>query len=146
MTPLLRERCLKYINNLIELTEKELLRTKGDLSFEPLAKMYNDRFKRIKYLYDDCYKKELTSVFKKLQDTGKVEIITCAATHAYLPTLSKYPQAVRAQIKVAVESHIRNFGKAPEGIWLPECGYYPGLDRILKDAGIKFFLWRHMGY
>ena len=143
--PLLRERCLKYINNLIELTEKEMLRTKGDLSFEPLARMYNDRFRRIKYLYDDCYKKDITSVFKKLQDTGKVEIITCAATHAYLPTLSNYPRAVRAQIKVAVESHIKNFGKAPEGIWLPECGYYPGLDSILKDTGIKFFFMETHG-
>jgi len=136
---LLRERCLRYINNLIELSEKEITRTSGDLSFEPLARMYNDRFKRIKFLYEESYKKDLTSAFRRLQDTGKIEIITSAATHAYLPTLSVYPQAVRAQIKVAVASHIKNFGKPPAGIWLPECGYYPDLDRLLKEAGIKFF-------
>ena len=57
-----------------------------------------------------------------------------------------YPQAVRAQIMVAKENHIKNFGKAPAGIWLPECGYYNGADDLLAEAGIKFFLWIHMGY
>src|SRR5208337_1199217 len=34
----------------------------------------------------------------------------------------------------------RNFGKPPSGFWLPECGYHPGDDRILKKFGIKYFL------
>ncbi|TAL26930.1 MAG: DUF1957 domain-containing protein [Nitrospirae bacterium] len=143
--PLLRDRCLRYMNNLIELSEKEIVRTRGDRSFEKPARMYNERFRRIKFLYEECYKKDLTSVFRRLQDTGKVELITTAATHAYLPTLSIYPQAVRAQIKVAAASHTKNFGKPPEGIWLPECGYYPDLDRILKDSGIKFFFMETHG-
>ncbi len=136
---LLRERCLRYINNLIELSEKERLRTKGDHSFEPLARMYNERFKKIKSLYEGSYKKDLTSAFRRLHDTGKVEIITCAATHAYLPILSIQPQAVRAQIKVAIANHTKNFGKAPSGIWLPECGYSPEMDGLLKEVDIRFF-------
>ena len=143
--PLLRERCLRYINNLIELSEKEMQRTNGDLSFEPLARMYNNRFRRIRFLYEEYYKKDLTSAFRRLKDTGKVEIITSAATHAYLPALSIHPQAVRAQINVAVASHIKNFGNAPEGIWLPECGYFPDADRILKGAKIKFFFMEAHG-
>lgn len=142
---LLQDRCLRYINNLIGLSEKEIVRTRGDRSFEKPARMYNKRFRRIKFLYEDCYKKDLTSAFRRLQDTGKIEIITTAATHAYLPALSIYPQAVRAQIKVAVNAHEKNFGKAPEGIWLPECGYYPGLDRILQECGVKFFFMETHG-
>ncbi|MDD5435487.1 MAG: DUF1957 domain-containing protein, partial [Nitrospira sp.] len=143
--PLLRERCLRYINNLIELSEKEIMRTKGDSSFEPLARMYNERFRRTRSLYEETYKKDLTSAFRRLQDTGKVEIITSSATHAYLPALSIYPQAVKAQIRVAVSSHRKNFGKEPEGIWLPECGYFPDLDRILKECSIKFFFMETHG-
>jgi 1,4-alpha-glucan branching enzyme len=30
-------------------------------------------------------------------------------------------------------------GRRPLGIWLPECGYYPGVDEILKEAGIRYF-------
>ncbi len=142
---LLRGRCSRHINNLIELSEKEISRTRGNQSFEPLARMYNSRFRRIKSLYEDSYKKDLTSAFRKLQDTGKVELITSAATHAYLPLFSLQPNSVRAQINVAVASHTKNFGRAPSGLWLPECGYFPHLDSVLKKASIKFFFMETHG-
>ena len=31
-------------------------------------------------------------------------------------------------------------GRRPIGIWLPECGYYPGVDKFLKEQGIRYFL------
>lgn len=136
---LLRERYTAYLKNLIELSEKEIQRTKGDSAFEPLAEMYHKRFKKIIHLYENIFKKDLVSAFRKLADTGNVELITCAATHGYLPVLSIYPQVVKAQIKVAIENHKKNFGRLPRGMWLPECGYYPGLDKTLKEEGIEFF-------
>ena len=136
---LLRERYKRYVERLIELSEKEGHRTKGDIHFEPIVKMYNQRFRRIKYLFEDVYKRDLTSAFKALQDTGRIEIITSTATHAFLPNLLIYPQAVRAQIKIAKEHFKKNFNRSPKGIWLPECGYAPGIDRYLKEEGIKFF-------
>jgi 1,4-alpha-glucan branching enzyme len=30
--------------------------------------------------------------------------------------------------------------RSPQGIWIPECGYEPALDEILKTFGIKYFL------
>jgi 1,4-alpha-glucan branching enzyme len=47
--------------------------------------------------------------------------------------------SVRAQVKVAASHYEKLFGRRPRGIWLPECGYQPGDDEILKEAGIKFF-------
>lgn len=136
---LLRERYKRYVERLIELSEKEGHRTKGDIHFEPIVKMYNQRFRRIKYLFEDVYKRDLTSAFKALQDTGRIEIITSTATHAFLPNLLIYPQTVRAQIKIAKEHFKKNFNRFPKGIWLPECGYAPGIDRYLREEGIKFF-------
>jgi len=137
--PLLRERYKRHIERLIELSEKEGYRTKGDIHFEPIVKMYNQRFRKIKYLFEDVYKKDLTSAFKALRDTGKIEIITSVATHAFLPNLSIYPQAIRAQVKVAAEHFKKNFKRFSAGMWLPECGYASGIDRYLKAEGIKFF-------
>lgn len=136
---LLQQRCLRYMHRLIELSEKEILRTRGDLSFESIARMYHERFRKTRYLYEDIYKKDLTSAFRSVAETGSIEIITSAATHGYLPTLGIHPQAVRAQILVGAENHKRNFSASPRGMWLPECGYFPGLDSILKEAGIRFF-------
>ena len=136
---LLRRRYKRHIENLIELSEKEASRTRGDINFEPVVRMYNERFLKIKYLYEDVYKTDLLSAFKALQDTGKVEIITSAATHAFLPNISMYPQAVKAQIKVGLEHYRRNFGRRPKGMWLPECGFAPDFDVYMKESGIRFF-------
>jgi 1,4-alpha-glucan branching enzyme len=54
--------------------------------------------------------------------------------------MKMYPQAVWAQIEVACQSYEENFGIRPRGIWLPECAYYEGLERMLADAGLRYFL------
>ena len=54
--------------------------------------------------------------------------------------MKMYPEAVWAQLQVAVEHYEKNFGRAPNGIWLPECAYYEGLERMVADAGLRYFL------
>ena len=66
----------------------------------------------------------LVAAFRNFADRGMIEIMTCAATHGYMPLLGT-DESVRAQVRVAVQTHIRHFGRAPHGIWLPECGYRP---------------------
>ena len=136
---LLRERYERYIERLIELSEREIYRTKGDIHFGPIVRMYHQRFQRIRHLFEEVHRKDLTSAFKALQDTGKVELITSVATHAFLPTLFMYPQAIRAQVKIAVEHFKKNFHTSPRGIWLPECGYTSDVDKYLREENIQFF-------
>ncbi len=62
--------------------------------------------------------------FRLYNDAGLIEIITCGATHGYMPLLGT-DESVRAQIRTAVDTHIRHIGKHPKGIWAPECGYRP---------------------
>jgi 1,4-alpha-glucan branching enzyme len=67
----------------------------------------------------------LVQRFRRLEERGAIEIITCGATHGYLPLLSS-DTAARGQLRTAVTAHRRHFGRAPRGIWLPECAYRPG--------------------
>ena len=53
-----------------------------------------------------------------------IEILTCGATHGYMPLLGT-DESVRAQVRIAVSTHTRHLGKRPRGIWVPECGYRP---------------------
>ena len=62
--------------------------------------------------------------FRHFNDSGFIEILTCGATHGYLPLLGT-DESVRAQIRAAVVTHRRHLGRHPRGIWLPECGYRP---------------------
>jgi 1,4-alpha-glucan branching enzyme len=42
-------------------------------------------------------------------------------------------------VKIGTDSYRQHFGKAPQGIWNGECGYFPGLEDVLKDCGIRYF-------
>ena len=103
--------------------------------------MYHNIFLEARNIFADQYKGNLVNAFKHFQDAGNLEVITCCATHGYLPLMDVERQAsVRAQVKVGVDMYQKVFGKKPVGIWLPECGYNPGDDEILKKEGIKYFL------
>lgn len=136
--PLLQERYVQHLGKLIELADKEEGRTYGS-PFHEAALMYKRRLREAMSVFCDQYGRNLVTAFKKFQDAGRLEIITCAATHGYLPLMMLYPEAVRAQIKAAVDLHTRYLGRPPRGIWLPECAYAPGVDEILKENGLKFF-------
>ena len=98
----------------------------------------------------------LVARFRRLEEAGAIEILTCGATHGYLPLLSSDAAAER-QVRVACAAHRRHFGRAPRGIWLPECAYRPagpwpsraiaeagGLERpSIERAGIEEILARH---
>jgi 1,4-alpha-glucan branching enzyme len=70
------------------------------------------------------FDRNLIQAFRHFNDTGLIDIITTAATHSFLPLLGT-DESIRAQVCVAVDTHTRYFGKAPRGIWAPECGYHP---------------------
>ena len=106
----------------------------------------------------DC---DIIKGFRHFNDAGLIEIITCCATHGYMPLLGT-DESVRAQVRTAVNAHQRHIGKHPRGIWAPECGYRPagmwsypvtqtdgspiapafnriGVEQAISESGIDFF-------
>jgi len=136
--PLLQERYLKHINQLIELAHKEVERTRWQPQFNNLAQMYLARFYEARSVFER-YDRNLTVAFRGFQDAGKMEIITCGATHGFFPLMDVCRASVKAQVRVAADHYQKMFGRRPRGIWLPECAYNPGDDEILKQEGIKYF-------
>ncbi len=136
---LLQTRYHKHLSRLIELAEKEILRTRNSPKNQKLARHYRRFFNHIKDTYQNQCQCNLLSAFKKLHEQGHLELITTAATHGFLPLLNISETAVRCQIDVGLKTFAENFGFAPTGFWLPECGYYPGLEKVLKKSGVNYF-------
>jgi 1,4-alpha-glucan branching enzyme len=139
LDPLLQERYVRYLDALVELVEKEIHRTHWDHVYQPLALMYHQRFHALRDTYR-AYGRNLVGAFRKFQEHGKLEIITSAATHALLPLLANHPPSIRAQILVARDHYRSCFGCDPRGIWLPECAYVEGVEDVLQEAGIRWFI------
>ncbi len=127
----------------------------GNPQMIELAKYYQRYFEGTKRALHFRFNGDIVGAFRRLQDEGYVEIITCAATHGYLPLLGT-DSAIYGQIKTGVENYRRHFGRGPRGIWLPECAYRPayvdakgkirpGIERFLAEQGIQvFFSETHM--
>ncbi len=110
-----------------------------------LAKWYRDWFEGILSSFRERYNRDIVGAFRKLQDMGVLDVLTSAATHGYLPLLER-DSSIWGQLKTGVETTIEHMGKAPTGIWLPECAYrppfmQPGPDgKLYRKPGIEEFL------
>ena len=137
--PLLQDRYDKHLGKLAELAAKEIEHNQNNGHIRYLASHYAEEFHHTRQTWER-YNRDLVTAFKQFLDSNNLEIITCGATHGYLPLMKMYPQAVWAQIQVACEHYQENFGRPPKGIWLPECAYYEGLEQTLAEAGLRYFL------
>ncbi len=135
---LLNERFMTYLDTHIELGDKEVERLKDDDAKRALASHYRDELVANKTFYVDECQGMILNAFNQLSNAGLLELTTTAATHAYLPAYKDYPLAVNAQIETGVLEHNRFFDRMSDGFWLPECGYYPGLENLLKRHNISW--------
>ncbi|MBI4830266.1 MAG: hypothetical protein HY801_01655 [Candidatus Lindowbacteria bacterium] len=105
-----------------------------EMSFR--ARQWEEYYWSILYAYEHFFNCDLLDAFRRMQDSGHIEILASAATHAFMPLLSR-PSSIRAQIGTGAETYERCFGRRPAGFWLPECAYRPGIEDYLADEGIR---------
>jgi 1,4-alpha-glucan branching enzyme len=135
---LLQRRYARYLEQLIELAENEIRRTHLEPGTQTLAVFYRERLHATRSFYQNC-KDDLIALFRQHFEAGVVEIMAGPATHAVLPLLGHKP-SVRAQILVGRDCFVQCFGRAPRGIWLPECAYSEDLEPALQEAGLRWFI------
>ena len=124
----------------------------GDQQGEHLARFYEDYYTRVLGSFRERFSRSLLGAAKSLQDSGHVELLTSAATHGYLPLLSR-DSSIYGQLATGVEAYRRHFGRQPRAVWLPECAYRPayregsegqgpvrpGIESFLADLGLRVF-------
>lgn len=134
--PLLQERVARYLRFRRELAEKDATtRTAKD----PLKKASDHAVTRTRQLerwYADLGR-DVCGAFARHWKAGRVELVTCGATHGLFPMLND-ATAIRSQLWHAVKTHERIFGRAPKGIWMPECGVWPGISSMLASFDLRF--------
>ena len=137
---LLQERYIKYLKKHIELSKKEIERTKFDERINTLSTYYYNRYSDDLEFFQDYCNCNIINEFKKFNDLGVLEIIGCSATHGYFPILYVNETTIRAQIALGVQTYYKYFTKPLKGFWLPECGYVPESDKYLKEFGIQYII------
>jgi len=136
---LLRGRYVRYLDQSIALAEREIGRNRDDEQRRGLAEFYRSHFQQTRDRFVE-WDGDLIAVFRRLRDDGCLELAASAATHGLLPLLAQTPESVRAQVLIGCDSFRATFHGDPAGFWLPECAYYPGLENILREANLRWFI------
>ena len=97
---LLIRRYCRYLHQLVELADSEARRLADDERFSFTARMYRDLLVESLDRFEHRYGQDIVGAFKVLQDAGLLEIVTSAATHAYLPAFDL--THARSQIRTGV--------------------------------------------
>ncbi|MFZ1575677.1 MAG: 1,4-alpha-glucan branching protein domain-containing protein [Chromatiaceae bacterium] len=137
--PGLPDRFLDYLDRRLRLCAGELTRQRDPRQLR-LTLWYQRQFEARRHQFLEGLGADLIGAWTRLRDDHRVELITTAATHGYPPLLRTHPGAIRAQLRVGRDTFIALTGQAPAGLWLPECGYFPGLETEIAAAGYGYSL------
>ncbi|HZK42737.1 MAG TPA: glycoside hydrolase family 57 protein [Syntrophomonadaceae bacterium] len=109
----------------------------GDKELATVASIYYKFYRDIRRDFITDFDMEIVGVLKSLLKNGDIEIITSAATHAYLPLIDK--PSLEHQVILSKQTYEKMFGAEPKGFWLPECGYSSGVEDILIEHDFSYF-------
>ena len=135
---LLIGRYLEYANRQIEFGLEELNRCADNPELHSLVSHFYTRIVNKMNLFTERYEKNILKGFDYYQRKGRLEILATAATHAFLPFYTPYPEAVQAQFEVSISTYRTNFDRYPAGFWLPEMGWKAELDHWLRSYNFSY--------
>src|SRR3954454_25124286 len=104
-----------------------------------LARFYLEWGRGILESFIGRYSRNLTAALRELCANGTAEPLAGAATHDYLPLLGR-AESLRAQLDVRALAVTRLLGVRPRGLWLPECGYTPALEALVRPSGARYLI------
>jgi 1,4-alpha-glucan branching enzyme len=134
----LMERYINYLDRQIEFGISETQRHWNNRRLRDLAQYYCGKVRQRRGAFSGRYGGNILKVLDSFQHKGKIEILAAGATHAFLPFYVSYPEAIQAQIEVALSTYHRRFGKFPQGFFLSELGWAAGLGKALRAYNLGY--------
>ncbi len=105
----------------------------GDSHLLPVAEFWRRRLATLQGVLRRA-DNDLIGAFRGFQERGRLELISSAATHGFLPLLGR-DESIRLQLAAGRGEHRRLFGVLPTGCWLPECAFRPSGPCVRRVRG-----------
>jgi len=131
-------RFASFHQSLRNLTEAECAQWKHQPELSRVTAMYRWLFAERWGAFESCGG-HVFNGFLELARQGYIELYTSAATHPFLPNFRDFPLLTRQLVKHGLAAFSLQAGYHPRGFWLPESGYYPGLEQTLGDCNLRHF-------
>lgn len=142
-----KDKYIKYLQILRDVALSEIERSSSldkynkyqkhpvNLSDEELFSVHNSAifyYERIKKSLDFF---ENTDVIEFIKSIQNIQLWTSTPNHNFLPIYNN--NTIEHFIKRGIADFENMFNRKPDGFWLPECAYKPGIEDILIKNGIE---------
>ena len=128
-----------YIEQRLMLVDDDIaLFGSSDPDFEWLAVRSRTAIAQTAERWRTMYGRDIIGALREAADMGEIEILTSAATHAFLPLLGR-DDSIEMQLDVGMRTTAAAFGRDVRGLWLPECAFSSRLTPLLERRGVAFF-------
>ena len=114
-----------YLNERMDRARRDRreFETNGDEELAGLATRWEQFFAERLQQFEQL-KRDIPRAFSRHLESGRIQILSGAATHAYLPLLLE-DDSIAAQLRAGLAISDKHLGVRPTGLWLPECAYSP---------------------
>lgn len=136
--PVVQKHFVLWMEDLLERRKVALRAAEaaGDGHAAYLEGFYQEWGRQRLHAFTERFGRNLPQKLRELAAARAVEPLAGPASHAYLPLLGR-EESVRAQIEHGLLHITRHLGR-PEGLWLPGCGWRPGLEQIAAEVGLRY--------
>lgn len=147
-----KERYTRYLRIMQKMAEFETERTKSESMYKKYEKWSSDLsedamrclhqsaniyLRRINDALHFVGNNDFVDFLKRIVETKSphVELWTSSPNHNFLPFFDKKTSSYF--IRRGVDLFTEAFNRPPDGFWLPECAFRPGIEEGLLSAGIR---------
>lgn len=136
----------KWLDNLIDLANKEVERVKRNPVLKKAANANLRRAQENKRVYNEVWNCDLLSAFSSFAQEGYAEILATCGTYLFMPHFSDMTEILNAQVESGLFAIKQYFGRVSDGFFLPEMGYAPGIEEVIKSYGISYIFLPSMSF
>ncbi len=143
---IIQEHYILWLENLIDLGEKEIQKTKDNPVLNTLAQNYMKNLRHAYSYFAGISQGTLLFKFAEHAKQGRIELLATTAEHCYLPHYTHAPELIDAQIEAGISAYKKFFKSVPEGFWLPLLGYSPGIEENIHKHGFDYTVINTHGF
>ena len=144
--PDVKKKYNKWLDNLIDLAKKEVERVKRNSCLKKIANNNLERAMENKRMYNEVWNCDLLAAFSSFAQEGYAEILATCGTYLFMPHFSDMKEILNAQVESGLFAIKQYFGRVSDGFFLPEMGYAPGIEEVIKSYGISYILLPSMSF
>ncbi|MCR5045402.1 MAG: DUF1957 domain-containing protein [Treponema sp.] len=128
----------KWLDNLIEFGQKEIERNKKDSAALKVAEENLALAQKNKERYNNVWNCDLIKAFGSFANEGYAEILSTCGTYLFMPHFADMTEILNAQVESGLYAIKQYFGRVSDGFFLPEMGYAPGIENVIKSYGLSY--------